>query len=70
MTNPETVYVGKREHCITELGGLTDIYPGKYLVCPIGNGNWDCEGTDTKKQLKEMIAYYRECYPEIIVCYV
>ncbi len=62
---PETLYCGKRETVIAELGGLTHIYPGKYLLQPDGNAAFDAEGVNSLKDLKAMIAEYRRMYPGI-----
>lgn len=65
--NPETLYCGKRETVIAELGGLTHIYPGKYLLQPDGNAAFDAEGAESLKDMKAMIAEYRRMYPTIRV---
>ena len=70
MSNPEYLYVGKRASCIAELGGLTDIYQGKYLVCPIGEDSWDCEGAATLQEVKAIVADLRSAYPGITVIYL
>lgn len=68
--NPTTIYVGRRENCITEVGGLTNIYPGKYLLCPDGPAAYDCEGAETITELRALVEEYRSNYPTIAVCYV
>lgn len=67
MTNPDTIYCGKRETVIAEVGGLTHIYPGKYLLQPDGNAAFDAEGADTKADLKALIAEFKRAYPAIRV---
>jgi hypothetical protein len=67
---PDCIYVGLRAACIAEVGGLTEIYAGKYLVCPTGDAQFDCEGCANKTELKRLIAAYRSYYPGIRVCYV
>lgn len=67
MTAPDTIYCGPRENVITEVGGLTHIYPGKFLLQPDGNAAYDAEGAETREELKELIAYYRTLYPNINV---
>lgn len=64
---PDTLYCGKRETVIAEVGGLTHIYPGKYLLQPDGNAAFDAEGTDSIKGMKAMIAEFRRAYPGIRV---
>lgn len=61
--NPTTIYYGKRESVIRELGGMTHIYPGKYLIQPDGNATYDADGAETKKDLADTIADYRAMYP-------
>lgn len=67
MIAPDTIYCGPRENVIAEVGGLTHIYPGKFLLQPDGNAAYDAEGADTREELKELIAYYRTLYPNINV---
>lgn len=68
--NPTRIYVGRRENCITEVGGLTHIYEGKYLICPDGPAAYDCEGAETITEARAIVENYRENYPTIEVCYV
>jgi len=65
MLNPTAIYYGEREAIIAEIGEHKAIYGGKYLVCPVGCGEFDAEGVGSKKALKELLAYYRENYPAI-----
>jgi hypothetical protein len=65
MIAPTTLYCGPRENVITEVGGLTHIYPGKFLVQPDGNAAYDAEGADTVEEMNELIAYYRSLFPTI-----
>lgn len=67
MIAPETLYCGKRETVIAELGGLTHIYPGKYLLQPDGNAAFDAEGAESVKDMKAMIADFRRQFPDIRV---
>lgn len=67
MIAPETLYCGKRETVIAELGGLTHIYPGKYLLQPDGNAAFDAEGAESVKDMKAMIAEFRRQFPNIRV---
>lgn len=60
---PTTIYYGTRKDIIREIGGMAHIYPGKYLIFFDGDANWDLEGADTKKDLKEFLDYYRGVYP-------
>lgn len=64
---PETIYCGKRETVIAEVGGTAHIYPGKYLIQPDGNAAYDAEGADTKADLKALIAEYRRQFPAVRV---
>ena len=64
---PETLYCGKREAVIAEVGGLTHIYPGKYLIQPDGNAAYDAEGADSLKDMKATIAEFKRWYPGIRV---
>lgn len=68
--DPEMIYVGTREAIIAEVGGLSHIYDGKYLIAPDGPAAYDCIGCDTKKALKLCVEEYRAAYPGIRVCYV
>ncbi len=70
MDNPDRIFCGKRDAVIAEYGGLAHIYPGKYLIQPDGNGNYDADGVDTLKDLKELVADYRRIYPGIEVCWL
>lgn len=67
MNNPETIYCGKRETVIAEVGGMSHIYAGKYLIQPDGNGNYDAEGVDTKADMKALVSEYRRQFPGIRV---
>jgi len=69
-TNPDTIYCGKREDVIREVGGLTHIYPGKYLIQPDGNAAYDAEGAETKAELKTVIAEFKRWYPGIRVVFL
>jgi len=66
-TNPETLYCGKREVVIAELGGLTHIYPGKYLIQPDGPAAYDAEGADSKADMLAFVAEFKRTYPGIRV---
>lgn len=61
---PTRVYYGLRETVIAELGGMTHIYPGKYLVQPDGNATYDAEGADTKEDMMEFVKEMQAQYPE------
>lgn len=65
--HPETIYCGRREDVIREVGGLTHIYPGEFLIQPDGPAAYDAEGADTSKEMDEVIAYFRAIYPQILV---
>ena len=67
MIAPTTLYCGKRESVIAEVGGLTHIYPGAYLVQPDGPAAYDAEGADTKADMNAVIAEYRSLFPSINV---
>lgn len=67
MIAPNTIYCGKREVVIAEVGGLTHIYEGTYLIQPDGNAAYDAEGVDTKADMLALIAEYREMFPAINV---
>ena len=64
---PDTIYCGPREAVITEVGGLTHIYPGKFLIQPDGSAAYDAEGAETLNEMKDLIAYYRDLFPGIHV---
>ena len=64
---PETLYCGKREVVIAEYGGMTHIYPGKYLLQPDGNADFDAEGAESVKDMKALIAEFRRQFPGIRV---
>lgn len=64
---PEILYCGRREDVIREVGGLTHIYPGKYLIQPDGNAAYDAEGADSAKDMKATIAEFKRWYPGIRV---
>ena len=67
MIAPDTIYCGKRTVVINEVGGMTHIYPGKYLIQPDGNAAYDAEGADTKADMMATIAQYRAMFPAINV---
>jgi hypothetical protein len=67
MANPTHLYYGARERCITEVGGLTHIYQGKYLVCPVGEGKYDCEGAANLTELKLILQHLQIAYPGILL---
>ena len=67
MIAPDTIYCGKREVVIAEVGGMTHIYPGKYLVQPDGNAAYDAEGADSAAEMDGLIAYYRDMFPNVNV---
>lgn len=67
MIAPGTIYCGKRETVISEVGGLTHIYPGAYLIQPDGDAAYDAEGANTLAEMKAIIADYRALYPGINV---
>jgi hypothetical protein len=64
---PETLYCGKREAVIAEVGGMAHIYPGKYLIQPDGNAAFDAEGAESVKDMKALIAEFRSQFPSIRV---
>jgi hypothetical protein len=64
---PDTIYCGPRETVIAEVGGLTHIYPGKYLIQPHGPAAYDAEGADTVEGMRSFIAEFRAQFPGIRV---
>lgn len=70
MTNPITLYIGKREAVITEVGGTADMYEGKYLVAPVGDAEYDCYGAFNKAELSDLIDELKAAGPgvEIVRC--
>lgn len=60
---PDTLYCGPREVIIAEVGGLSHIYPGAYLMQPCGPAAYDAEGADTIEELREIVAEYQSLYP-------
>lgn len=67
IPNPTAIYYGKREDVIRELGGLTHIYPGKYLIQLDGNATYDAEGADTLKDARAHVRELRALYPNATV---
>ena len=67
MIKPDTIYCGKRDAVIAEVGGMAHIYSGKYLVQPDGNAAYDAEGADSVSEMRDVIAYYRDMFPGINV---
>lgn len=65
ISTPTTIYYGKRENVIRELGGMTHIYPGKYLIQPDGNATFDADSAETKNDLAAMLEDYRAQYPDV-----
>lgn len=65
--NPDTIYCGHREDVIREVGGLTHIYEGKYLIQPDGPAAYDAEGVDTKPAMRAIIEEFKRQYPGIRV---
>lgn len=68
--NPTRLFVGRREDVIAEVGGMSHIYGGKYLIQPDGEGNYDAEGADTLKDAKEMVKEFSRVYPGIQVVWL
>ena len=64
---PAVPHAALRDDVIREVGGLTHIYPGKYLLQPDGNAAYDAEGAETKADLNALIAEYRRQFPGIRV---
>jgi hypothetical protein len=62
-TPPDTLYVGKRDVVICELGDVAAIYPGAYLLLPDGNAAYDAEGADTLEGIEALVAEYRALFP-------
>lgn len=67
MIAPETLYCGTREMVIAEVGGLTHIYPGVFLVQPDGPAAYDAEGADTREEMQAIIEEYRTLFPNVLV---
>lgn len=65
--NPDTVYYGLREDVIREVGGLTHIYPGVYLIQPDGPAAYDADGADDLAGAKALIEEYKAQFPGIRV---
>jgi len=63
MIAPETLYCGPRATVIAEIGGMTHIYPGAYLMQPDGPAESDAEGADTIEELREHVAEYLALFP-------
>ena len=49
MSKIDGVYYGKRDAMIAEVG-TPDYYEGRYLVQIVGEGDWDAEGFNNKKE--------------------
>jgi len=71
MTNqdPTELYVGKREAVMAEVG-TPSFYEGKYLAQPIGEADFLPEGMNTLKDLKAIVAIYKQAFPGIRVCWL
>ena len=63
MIAPETLYCGPRAVVIAEIGGMSHLYPGAYLMQPDGPAEYDAEGADTAAELCELVAEYRSLFP-------
>ena len=61
---PDRIFYGKRDAVIREVGGLTHIYPGKYLIQPDGNATYDADAAGSAEDLKALIKEYRALYPD------
>lgn len=61
VSKPQQIAWGTRAAMQAEYGTLP-VYKGRYLVQPIGNGNWDAEGFDSKREaraeVKAQVALY------------
>ena len=55
---PTELYVGKAATLQAEIGTLP-CYQGRWLVHPVGDGEWDAIACDTKAEAKELIAEMR-----------
>jgi hypothetical protein len=64
MTTPDTVYYGKRADMIREVGGSVHIYPGAYLIYPMGPVPYDAEGADTLKDMQSFVADLKRLWPD------
>ena len=67
---PDTFYCGTREAIIAEVGGLSHIYPGAYLMQPAGPAAYDAEGADTLEELEELVAEYAALYPNARIAWL
>lgn len=65
--NPTAIYYGKREDVIRELGGMTHIYPGKYLIQLDGGATYDAEGADNLKDARAFVRELRALYPHATI---
>jgi hypothetical protein len=70
MIAPETLYCGTREAVIAEIGGMSHIYPGAYLMQPDGPAEYDAEGADTIEGLREHVAEYLAMFPDARVVWL
>lgn len=67
---PTHLYVGRRENILAEVGEHNDIYEGKFLACPVGEPQFDCDSAANITELRAIVEEYRSHYPTISVCYV
>jgi hypothetical protein len=62
---PDRLYVGPRDAVIAEVGAFPT--PGKYLVQPFGELQYETEGCDTRADVAALVKEYRRQYPGITV---
>jgi hypothetical protein len=70
QSDPTILYVGKRETIIAELGGLTHIYKGAFLIQPDGPASYDAEGADTLADTQALVVELTLAYPNIEVRWI
>lgn len=64
MTTPDTIYYGKRADMIREVGGSAHIYPGRYLIYPMGpDASYDAEGAESLADMRSFVAELRRLWP-------
>ena len=76
MATADRLYVGFREDMIAEVGALDLTECGfskkqaKYLLLPAGDAQFDTFAAENKKDLRDLIADFKDAYPGISIHYV
>jgi len=63
---PQAVYWGLRDAMHAEVSTPL-FYPGKYLVQPVGEHEWDAQGANNLGEVRSIVKELKHAYPHIRV---